>query len=150
MDGFDFSQLAQVLGLFLPMAREGLSMLGAVPWAVRVPLLLWLLWIFYLAVMNLQRVHMAGKLGRVALILGVPALVVGFVLDLLANLVIFTVLLGELPRWGEWTVTARLKRHLATSSGYRLAVAHWFETELLAEFDHKGYHAGPGEVDIHA
>jgi len=139
MDGLDFSQLAHLLGLFLPMAREGLAMLGAVPWAVRVPLLLWLLWVFYLAVMNLQRVHKAGKLGRVALVLGVPVLVVGFVLDVLANLVIFTVLLLELPRWGEWTVTARLQRHHAGTS-WRARVAQWFETELLGSFDPKGTH----------
>lgn len=139
MDGLDFSQLAQFLGLFLPLAREGLAMLGAVPWAVRVPLLLWLLWIFYLAVMNLQRVHKAGKLGRVALVLGVPALLVGFVLDVLANLVIFSVLLLERPRWGEWTVTARLKRHHG-GADWRSRVAQWFETELLGQFDHKGTH----------
>lgn len=149
-DTFDLSQLSVLLGVALPMLRESLTLLGDVPWIWRAPLLLWLLWIFYLAVMNLQRVHKGGKLGRVALILGVPALAVGFVLDVLANLVIFTLILCEWPRWGEWTVTARLKRHLATSRGYRLAVAHWFETELLAEFDHKGYHAGSGEVDIHA
>lgn len=149
-DSLNLSQLSSLLGLYMPMAREALALLGEVPWVWRAPLLLWLLWVFYLAVMNLQRVHKAGKLGHVALALGLPVLVVGFVLDVVANLVIFTALLAELPRWGEWTVTARLKRHLATSRGYRLAVAHWFETELLAEFDHKGYHAGSGEVDIHA
>lgn len=150
MENFDITQLTSLLGVFLPMGREAIALLSQVPWVIRAPLLLWLLWVFYLAVMNLQRVHKAGKLGRVALALGLPVLVVGFVLDVVANLVIFTALLAELPRWGEWTVTARLKRHLATSRGYRLAVAHWFETELLAEFDHKGYHAGSGEVDIHA
>ncbi len=142
MDGLDFSQLAQILGMFLPMAREGLAMLGTVPWVVRVPLLLWLLWIFYLAVMNLQRVHKAGKLGRVALVLGIPALVVGFVLDVLANLVIFTVLLLERPRWGEWTVTARLQRHHG-GTDWRSRVAQWFETELLGAFDHEGSHVAP-------
>lgn len=141
MDALDFSQMTQLLGLFLPMAREGMAMLGAVPWLVRVPLLLWLLWVFYLAVMNLQRVHKAGKLGRVALVLGLPVLVVGFVLDVLANLVVFTVLLLELPRRGEWTVTARLKRHHGDTT-WRARVAQWFETELLGQFDHKGTHVG--------
>ncbi|MGE0350940.1 hypothetical protein [Hydrogenophaga sp.] len=139
MDALDFSQMAQLLGLFLPMGREALAWLGAVPWGVRILLLLWLLWVFYLAVMNLQRVHKAGNLGRVALVLGIPVLVVGFVLDVLANLVIFTVLLLEWPRRGEWTVTARLKRHHGATT-WRARVAQWFETELLGSFDPKGTH----------
>lgn len=136
---FDFSQFASLFAVFAPMAGEAFDLLARVPWGLRALLLLWLLWVFYLAVMNLKRVHSAGKLGKVALALGMPVLIVGYVLDVLANVVVFTVLLLELPRWGEWTVTARLQRHHVDET-WRGKVAQWFETELLGEFDPAGRH----------
>ena len=100
--------------------------------------LVYALWVFYLAVMNLKRVKDAGKLGKVALALGMPVLLVGLVLDLLANVLVFTVLLLELPQ--ETTVTARLKRHKRESTGWRLRVTNWFASELLDHFDPTGTH----------
>ncbi len=41
----------------------------------------WMLWVFYLAVMNLKRAKEAGQLSRTALIFGTPVLWVGYVLD---------------------------------------------------------------------
>lgn len=96
------------------------------------------LWVFYLAVMNLKRVKDAGKLGKVALVLGTPVLVVGLVLDLLVNVLVMTVLLLEIPQ--ETTVTARLKRHKRESTGWRLRVTNWFASELLDHFDPSGTH----------
>lgn len=96
------------------------------------------LWVFYLAVMNLKRVKDAGKLGKAALALGTPVLLVGFVLDLLVNVLVFTVILLEIPQ--ETTVTARLKRHKLESTGWRLKVTNWFASELLDHFDPSGTH----------
>lgn len=100
--------------------------------------LVYALWVFYLAVMNLKRVKDAGKLGKVAAALGAPVLAVGLALDFLANVLVFTVLLLEPPR--EATVTARLKRHKRESRGWRLRVAQWFASELLDHFDPDGVH----------
>ena len=96
------------------------------------------LWVFYLAVMNLKRVKDAGKLGKAALALGTPVLLVGLVLDLLVNVLVFTVILFEIPQ--ETTVTARLKRHKLESTGWRLKVTNWFASELLDHFDPSGTH----------
>lgn len=96
------------------------------------------LWVFYLAIMNLKRVKEAGKLGRVALVLGTPALIVGLLLDFAVNLTVFTLLLLELPQ--ELTVTSRLKRHKRDSQGWRLKVTNWFASELLDNFDPSGTH----------
>lgn len=96
------------------------------------------LWVFYLAVMNLKRVKDAGKLGKVALTLGTPVLIVGLVLDLLVNVLVMTILLLEIPQ--ETTVTARLKRHKRESAGWRLRVTNWFASELLDHFDPSGTH----------
>lgn len=95
------------------------------------------LWIFYLAVMNLSRAKKAGKLNSTAIILGTPVLVVGYLLDFLVNVFVMSVILFELPR--EMTVTARLKRHHLTSTGWRLAVVLWFEP-ILDPYDPDGDH----------
>lgn len=142
------NDLSIILSALQPITRELVALAAAMPWVARPLLLLWLLWVFYLAVMNLKRVRNAGKLGRVALVLGMPALVVGYVLDVLANVLVFTVLLLEPPRWGEWTVSARLERHHDGTS-WRARIAQWFETELLGPYDPAGYHVGqrPGAAD---
>lgn len=95
------------------------------------------LWIFYLAVMCLKRAKDADLLHKRARILGMPVLLVGYALDCLVNVFVMTVLLGELPR--ETTVTARLKRHIKTSTGWRLKVARGF-VPLLDPFDPTGRH----------
>lgn len=99
--------------------------------------LLYALWIFYLAVMSLKRSRDAGLLTRTAYAFGLPVLALGLVLDFLANVLVLTVLLFELPR--EGTVTSRLKRHNATSTGWRKAVAAWAEP-LLDPYDPTGDH----------
>jgi hypothetical protein len=101
-------------------------------------LTMWLLWVFYLAVMNIKRVHAAGKLGKVATAAGLPVLTLGYLLDFVANAMVMTILLFELPQ--EPTVTQRLKRHKRHSTGWRLRVATWFASELLDNFDPDGIH----------
>lgn len=97
----------------------------------------YVLWVLYLAVMNLKRVKDAQGLPRIATVLGTPLLVVGYVLDATLNVTVMTVLMFELPR--ETTVSARLARHNRNSSGWRLAVVRWFEP-LLDPFDPSGDH----------
>ncbi|WP_228897851.1 hypothetical protein [Acidovorax sp. Leaf73] len=100
-------------------------------------LLLYALWVVYLAVMNLKRGKTANTLTFWPKFFGYPLLFVGLVLDLICNVFILTIILVELPR--ELTVTSRLKRHNKTSSGWRKAVAVWAE-QLLDQFDPSGDH----------
>lgn len=99
--------------------------------------LLYALWVVYLAVMSLKRAKEAGLLTTTTKCFGYPVLFAGLLLDFLANALVLTVLLVELPR--EGTVTSRLKRHNATSTGWRKAVAAWAEP-LLDPFDPSGDH----------
>lgn len=101
-------------------------------------LALWALWVFYLAVMNLKRARDAGTLHPVAHALGVPVLVVGYVLDCVVNLTVMSVALLELPR--ELTVSARVSRHLKAGRGWRQRFARWFCSVLLDTFDPSGSH----------
>lgn len=98
---------------------------------------LYLLWIFYLAVMTLKRARDANLLTKTAKAFGIPVLVVGLLLDFLANVFVMTVMLLELPK--ETTVTARLKRHNKESTGWRLSIVKWAEP-LLDPFDPSGDH----------
>lgn len=98
---------------------------------------LYALWVLYLAVMNLSRAKKAGLLSRTALVLGTPVLIVGYLLDALMNLFVMTVVLVELPQ--EFTVSERLSRHNRESTGWRKAVAQWFEP-LLDPYDPSGDH----------
>ena len=100
-------------------------------------LCLYFLWIFYLAVMTLKRARDANLLTKTAKTFGIPVLVVGLLLDFLANVFVMTAMLLELPR--ETTVTARLKRHNKESTGWRLAIVKWAEP-LLDPFDPSGDH----------
>ena len=99
--------------------------------------LMYLTWLFFLAVMNLKRAKDAGTISRVALFFGYPILFVGLLLDCLCNLTVCTLMFAELPQ--EGLVTARLKR-LEPDSGWRGRLARWWATELLDTFDPSGVH----------
>lgn len=98
----------------------------------------YVLWILYLATMNLVRARDAGTLSRTAYVIGFPCYLIGIVLDILLNWSLMTVLLIEWPQ--ETTITARLRRHFATGSGWRYHVAVWFGDVLLNPFDPSGAH----------
>jgi hypothetical protein len=95
------------------------------------------LWVFYIAVMGLKRVRDTVGLSPWALRFGYPVLIVGYVLDVLVNWFVFTVVMLEIPK--ELTVSSRLKRHNQESTGWRLAVVKFFEP-LLDPFDPSGNH----------
>lgn len=95
------------------------------------------LYVFYCAVMNIKRVRDMGKLTKLGMAFGYPTLAIGLVLDLLVNVFVMTVIMFEWPR--ELTVTSRLKRHNASSTGWRLAVVKFFEP-VLDPLDPSGDH----------
>ena len=95
------------------------------------------LWVFYIAVMGLKRVRDTVGLSPWALRFGYPILIVGYVLDVLVNWFVFTVVMLEIPK--ELTVSSRLKRHNQESTGWRLAVVKFIEP-LLDPFDPSGNH----------
>lgn len=101
-------------------------------------LFLWAFWYCYILVMGLYRAHLAGRLNRFTYALALPALLVGYAMDVLANLTIASVVFLEPPR--EWLVTNRLKRHIERGTGWRAAKANWICTHLLDFFDPSGDH----------
>ena len=107
-------------------------------WIIYPFLTLYVLWILYLAVMNLKRARDAKNITRTALCFGYPVLIVGYALDILVNLTIMSIMFLELPH--ETTMTSRVKRHLYHSTGWRETLAAWFCFNLLNAFDPSGKH----------
>ena len=95
------------------------------------------LYVFYAAVMNIARVRNAGKLTPLGYAFGYPTLLIGYALDVLCNVFVMTIVFAELPR--ETTVTARMKRHNRTSTGWRKRIVLFFEP-LLDPLDPSGDH----------
>jgi hypothetical protein len=117
-----------------------LLVLKALAWAA---LSLYALWFLYLAVMALKRADDADLVSSGVLSLAFPGVLLAYVLDVLINWVILSVLLVEWPR--ELTVTYRLSRHLRKPDASRLgrwrtAIARWVCTQLLDKFDPSGTH----------
>lgn len=98
---------------------------------------LWVLWYAYILVMGLYRAHLDKRLNRVTYALAIPALVIGYAMDVLANLTVASIVFLEPPR--ELLVTSRLKRHIA-KGGWRGEKANWICTHLLDYFDPTGNH----------
>lgn len=98
---------------------------------------LWVLWGFYVLIMGLYRGHLGGRLTKVHYALSLPFLVVGFTIDVLANIVIASVIFLEPPT--EFLVTQRLQRHLGAPT-WRGRVARWICVQLLDVFDPTGAH----------
>lgn len=96
-------------------------------------------WVFYLAMMNLKRNK--EHLTPLAKCFAYPMLYAGMVSDLLFNIFWGSILFLELPRWGEWLMTARLKRHLRDhKKDWRDRNANWFCRNFLNAFDPSGDH----------
>lgn len=95
------------------------------------PLLAFMTWIFFLAVMDLKKAREAGTLTKTATFFAFGVLWIGYVLDMLFNLA-SSVLFLELPR--EILFTARVSRHIK-GIGWRAKMARWFCENLLNPFD---------------
>lgn len=100
-------------------------------------LFLFILWIFFLAVMNLMRVRDNNQLTPIALNLGNVVKYLGLLLDVLANLFIMPFIFLEVPK--EWVVSMRVQRHYH-GEGWRQKLAIWFADNLLNPFDPSGRH----------
>ncbi|MDO9357856.1 MAG: hypothetical protein Q7T70_02540 [Polaromonas sp.] len=111
-------------------------------WPLGMVLSVWLLWVFYAAVMRLKMVRDAGGLdGRPWIMaFGYSTLAVGLVLDFFVNVVVGTIVFRELPR--EWTLSGRLWRLSNDLDSWRQRWALAIRVALLDEIDPAGIHRG--------
>ena len=107
---------------------------------IRVALFLWCFWGLYVLVMGVYRAHLSGRLSRTGYWLGVPWVVIGYLVDVLANLTVASLVFAQLPR--EMLVTTRMQKIIANQNEkrWRRAIAQWVCDELLDIFDPTGNH----------
>lgn len=98
---------------------------------------LYVFFIMYVSSMGMIRAHKEGKLNAVLWALCSPFVAVSWIVDVIHNLTLFTLLYLELPR--ELTVTDRLKRHV-TQHTFRGKLSRWIAETILNPFDHTGNH----------
>ncbi|MFL9670434.1 hypothetical protein WIX39_026125 [Variovorax sp. AB1(2024)] len=103
---------------------------------------IWMLWVFYAAVMRLKMVRDAGGLEGKPWVkaFGYFTLGVGLVLDFFVNLVAGTIVFCELPR--EWTLSTRLWRLSNAPPTWRQRWALAIRVALLDVVDPAGVHEG--------
>jgi len=99
---------------------------------------LWAFWAMYVLVMGIYRAHLAKRLTAVTLCLSAPFIVLGYLMDVIANLTVASLVFLEPPR--ELLVTARLQRYVASGQGWRFTIADWICNHLLDVFDPSGNH----------
>jgi hypothetical protein len=97
----------------------------------------YIMWVFYLAVMNLKRVRDEKKLTPLVTAVASPLIASAIALDVLLNVIVLTVVFMEIPK--EYTISQRLRRYNSTEKGYRLKVAKFME-QFLDPFDPSGEH----------
>ena len=100
--------------------------------------IMWTFWAVYVLVMGVYRAHLSGRLGTVALILGLPIVIVGILLDALVNIFIATFIFMDLPR--EFLMTSRMIRYRNTETGWRAKLSQLICDNLLDIFDPSGNH----------
>ena len=106
-------------------------------------LYLWMFWYLYVLIMGFYRAWLRGTLTLVAKVFASPALVVGYLVDLLANWTLASLLFWQWPQRPLELVTDRLSRYIGTPSGWRTAPALWVCETLLDYFDPHDRHCGP-------
>jgi hypothetical protein len=99
----------------------------------------WAFWALYVMIMGLYRAHLSGKMSKISYALGSPFLVVGLIMDVVAN-VACNVIFLDIQR--EWLVTTRLQRYNDSPEKYgkKAVRAKWICANLLDLFDPYGNH----------
>ena len=103
-------------------------------------LYLWAFWYAYILVMGVYRAHLAGRLTKLTFALAMPAVVVGYAMDILCQYTVATLVFLDLPASNEHLVTDRLQRYVADGIGWRSQLSDWICSNLLDVFDPKGNH----------
>jgi len=100
-------------------------------------LAIYVLWMYYLAVMSLYRAKKAGTLTKVGYVLGLPILVSGVLLNVVINVTFCSALFMELPK--EFLVSQRLQR-LSKKDNWRKKIVEFVAKHFLDTFDPSGRH----------
>lgn len=94
---------------------------------------LWCFWALYVLIMGLYRAHLNKRLVGLNKVLAAPFVLLGLIMDLIANVFVATVFFFELPK--EYLVTTRLQRYKTYKNGYKHKWAVYICDHILDVFD---------------
>jgi hypothetical protein len=101
----------------------------------------YILWFFYLAIMNLKRAKDSQLMTKFAYIAALPMLIGGYILDIAVNVTIGSILFLEFPHYKRLTLSARMSYHFCDGGDkWRTRLACWFAKNLLDPYDPTGSH----------
>lgn len=117
--------------------------LDNIPWletGLFILLYLYCFYMLYILIMGIYRAHLLNKLNRLQIVLCFPAVVLGWLVDVVCNLVIAPFIFLEVPQ--ELLVTKRLERHIASNDTdeWRYQLSDYICSNLLDVFDPNGSH----------
>lgn len=99
---------------------------------------LWLTWVMYGSIMSLWKCKREDRLNGPLKVLGYPLLFIGYVFDIVANLIV-SVFMLHVPK--ELLLTEKLKRiQREAPNGWRNKTAMWICFYLLNPLDPTGHH----------
>ena len=101
-------------------------------------LFLYIFWGLYVLVMGLYRAYLHKQLKGLNKLLAIPYILIGLLVDVVANIFVASVVFMELPK--EWLVTTRLQRYMTHNRGYKKRLATYICDHLLDVFDPTGNH----------
>ena len=90
---------------------------------------LWCFWALYVMVMGVYRAHLSGRLSRAGYMLGMPWVILGYLVDVLAQFTVATLFFADLPRRGEWHVLERWRFEVMHT---RAGAVKWFKVTPAA------------------
>jgi hypothetical protein len=112
---------------------------------------LYCFWLLYVLIMGFYRAHLAQKLSKVAFVLALPAIVAGFMVDLIANWTLASLWFREWPQRPLELVTDRLSRYIdQADEDWKKQHANWVCKTLLDYFDPHDRHCGTPSQTIPA
>lgn len=113
----------------------------------------YMLWILYLAIMNLQRARDAGTMSMTAKAFAIPIVAIGGILDIAVNLTVGSALFMEPPKLPAYTTISKFVRDLTLSArlnyywnddeadtSWRKRLAGWLARNFLNTYDPDGQH----------
>lgn len=101
---------------------------------------LWVFWLLYVFTMGLYRAFLLGRLKGLSLVMCSPVVAGAFLVDLLMQFTVFSIVFAEVPR--DWLVTHRLRRYMRElpPENWRYRWADYLCKHLLDPFDPTGAH----------
>lgn len=99
---------------------------------------LWVFWLLYVFTMGLYRAFLSRRLKGLALVMCAPIVAVAFIIDVVVQMTLSTILFLDLPR--DLFVTGRFRRYRKQGKGWRFDFSEYICKHLLDPFDPTGAH----------